>query len=241
VPTSNDFLRPLSRNYPSGRDTRMCTSDGSSPRERDHGCHWAARLRSFQDGPSPVLELLEVLKDDPEEYVRRSVANNLNDISKDHPQRVVDLAGAWWDDGDPDRRRLVRHALQTLIKQGNEGALSVLGYSADTPTRVSWFRCSPEAVPIGGKARLQAEVENPSAEEEGALVDFRVRFVKAKGTTRPKVFKGSILTLSPGQSATVRKMVLFAQHSTRTHYSGPHRVELMLNGKTVAGQDFDVL
>ena len=214
---------------------RRLVSEGTRPR-----LPWAARLRSFQDDPSPVLELLEGLKDDPEEYVRRSVANNLNDISKDHAQRVVDVAAEWWEDGGPDRRRLVRHALRTLIKQGNEGALAVLGYSADTPTRVSWIRCSPEAVPIGGKARLEAEVENPSTEEVGALVDFRIHFVKANGTTRPKVFKGAILTLPPRQSSTVRKTVSFAQHSTRTHYPGPHRVELMLNGKTVVGQDFDV-
>ena len=67
---------------------RRLVSEGSRPR-----LPWAPRLRAFQSDPQPVIELLELLKDDPEEYVRRSVANNLNDISKDHPDLVVvDLA-----------------------------------------------------------------------------------------------------------------------------------------------------
>ena len=95
---------------------RRLVSEGTRPR-----LPWASRLRDFQEDPSPVLELLEELKDDPQEYVRRSVANNLNDISKDHPDRVVAVARRWWVEGGPHRQKLVRHALRTLIKRGDSG------------------------------------------------------------------------------------------------------------------------
>jgi 3-methyladenine DNA glycosylase AlkC len=214
---------------------RRLVSEGTRPR-----LPWAPRLRRFQEDPSPVLELLELLKDDPEEYVRRSVANNLNDISKDHPERAVEVAGRWGNGAGDERKRLVRHALRTLVKQGDPGALRVLGYGKDTPAAVRAVRCGPDTVSIGEKVRIEVDVENPSREEARALVDLRVHFVKANGQARPKVFKGAELELQPGSVKTVRKTVSLAQHSTRKHYPGTHRVEVLLNGKLYPGGSFDV-
>ena len=214
---------------------RRLVSEGTRPR-----LPWAPRLRGFQEDPSPVLELLEVLRDDPEEYVRRSVANNLNDISKDHPERAVDVAERWWVDASRERRRLVRHALRTLVKAGNSRALAVLGYRADCPITIRSVTSSPKEVEIGDKVRIEVELENPSEKDARALVDLRIHFVKANGATRPKVFKGAELALKAGGSALVRKSVSLAQHSTRKHYPGAHRVEVMLNGTIHPGDDFEV-
>ena len=191
---------------------------------------WAPRLRTVQENPDPVLDLLELLKDDPEEYVRRSVANNLNDIAKDHPERVVEVAARWWVDAPPDRRRLVRHALRTLVKSGHRGALGVLGYGGESPIVLRGVTCTPETAQIGGKVRIEAHFENPSQGAGGGLVDFRVHFVKSNGTVRPKVFKGAELDLGAGESATVKKTLSLAQHTTRKHYPGSHSVEVLLNG-----------
>jgi 3-methyladenine DNA glycosylase AlkC len=215
---------------------RRLVSEGTRPR-----LPWAPRLRRFQEDPTPVLELLERLKDDPEEYVRRSVANNLNDISKDHPARVVQVARRWWKDAGDDRKRLVRHALRTLVKAGDEGALGVLGYVRDTPASIGSVVCSPDTVEIGGKIRIEVEVENPSEEEAPVLVDLRVHFVKANGSTSAKVFKGAMVTMAPGADTTVRKTISLAQHSTRKHYPGSHRIEVMINGTTHPGVCFDVV
>ena len=204
---------------------RRLVSEGTRPR-----LPWAPRLRTFQADPAPVVELLELLKDDDEEYVRRSVANNLNDIAKDHPDLVVDIAARWWADASDDRRRLVRHGLRTLIKNGDPGALAVLGYTADSPARVAGSTVTPDRVEIGGSVRVEVDVENPSGEPAGALVDLRVHFVKANGTTSPKVFKGAELQLEPGATATVRKSISVRQHSTRTHHPGTHRVDILING-----------
>lgn len=212
---------------------RRLVSEGTRP-----WLPWAPRLRSFQEDPSPVLELLEVLRDDPEDYVRRSVANNLNDISKDHPERALDVAERWWVDASQERRRLVRHALRTLVKAGNSRALAVLGYRADSPITIRSVTSSPKEAEIGDRVRIEIELENPSEEEARALVDLRIHFVKANGATRPNVFKGAELALKAGGSALVRKSVSLAQHSTRKHYPGAHRVEVMLNGTIHPGDDF---
>ncbi len=215
---------------------RRLVSEGTRPR-----LPWAPRLPRFQEDPSPVLALLEELKDDPEEYVRRSVANNLNDISKDHPERAVDVAKRWRVGANVNRERLVRHALRSLVRRGHAGALAVLGYGPDSPASIRCVVCSPGTVEIGGKVQIEIEVENPSEGEAHALVDFRIHFVKANGSTRPKVFKGRELVLEPGGAATVRKTVSLAQHSTRKHYPGSHRVEVMVNGSIHPGGRFDVV
>lgn len=215
---------------------RRLVSEGSRPR-----LPWAQRLRAFQEDPTDVLELLELLKDDPAEYVRRSVANNLNDISRDHPERVCEVAARWWEGGSPERRRLVRHGLRTLIKQGHPEALAVLGYGADSPAIVRSVECSPGTVSIGGRVRIEVIVENPSGKPTGALVDLRVHFVKANGSMSPKVFKGAEKTLDPESSAKIRKTISLAQHSTRTHYPGTHRIEVLLNGQVHPGTTFVVV
>src|SRR5688500_16652967 len=104
---------------------RRLVSEGTRPR-----LPWARRLRAFQNDPAPVLELLELLKDDPELYVRRSVANNLNDIGKDHPEILVEVARRWLAGAGPERRWVVAHALRSAVKRGEAGALAALGYGA---------------------------------------------------------------------------------------------------------------
>lgn len=201
---------------------------------------WSFRLKNFQEDPAPVLALLEVLKDDPVEYVRRSVANNLNDLAKDHPELVVATAQRWWAGADKDRRRLIRHGLRSLVKAGDPGALAVLGFGADSPASLGPVMIEPQQASIGDKVRIEATVENPSTNSCGALVDLRVHFVKANGSSSAKVFKGAELNLGPGESGQVRKTISIAQHTTRTHYPGVHNVEIMINGVAHAAGHFEV-
>ena len=215
---------------------RRLVSEGTRPR-----LPWAPRLRRFQEDPAPVLELLELLKDDGDEYVRRSVANNLNDIAKDHPEVVVTTTSRWWKNADSDQQRMIRHALRSLIKAGDPGALAVIGFGTDSPARVSSATVEPATVAIGDSIRLTAVLENPSDEPAGALVDFIVHFVKADGSTSPKVFKGRETELAPGSDEEITRKISLAQFTTRTHYPGTHRFEVQLNGSAVAGEDFEVL
>ena len=214
---------------------RRLVSEGTRPR-----LPWASRLRGFQEDPTPVFELLEELRDDPEEYVRRSVANNLNDISKDHPDLVIAVARRWWSDGTEPRKRLLRHALRTLVKAGHPEALAILGYGSDSTAEVARVLVDPTIAEIGGSVRIEIVVTNPADVEAHALVDLIVHFVKANGSTSAKVFKGRELVLDAGGKATIRKTVSLRQHSTRTHYPGKHVVEVLLNGSVVPGAAFEV-
>ena len=212
---------------------RRCVSEGTRPR-----LPWSFRLKIFQEDPTPVLALLEHLKDDPVEYVRRSVANNLNDIAKDHPDVVCDVAARWWADGDATRKALIRHALRSLIKAGEPAALDVLGYGPDSPARVGEVSLSTTSPSIGEKVKVEVVIENPSDQPAAALVDLVVHFVKANGSTSPKVFKGGELELGAGESGTIRKTISLAQHSTRKHYPGEHKIEIAINGGNHSGGSF---
>lgn len=212
---------------------RRLVSEGSRPR-----LPWSFRLQTFIEDPSPILPLLETLKDDPVEYVRRSVANNLNDIAKDHPDIVTGIGRQWWTDGDTNRRRMVRHGMRTLIKAGNLDALDIMGFGPSSPVRVRESSVRPSAVTIGEKVTVEVTVENPASEPSGALVDLAVHFVKANGSTSRKVFKGAEVELDAGESRVVHKTISVAQHSTRKHYPGIHAVEVMLNGATVPAGEF---
>lgn len=204
---------------------RRLVSEGTRPR-----LPWAPRLRGFQRDPGPVLELLELLKDDPELYVRRSVANNLNDIGKDHPELLAQVARRWLKGASPERAWVVRHALRSAVKRGEPGALAALGFGATAQVAVSQVRISPRRAPIGSAVMLSFTLTNTSPRQQRVLVDFQVHFVKAGGKTNPKVFKLKVVELAPGERVDLSKKISLAEMSTRRHHSGRHRVELLLNG-----------
>ena len=191
---------------------------------------WAPRLRAFQRDPGPVLALLELLKDDREEYVRRSVANNLNDIGKDHPGLLVETCARWSEGASPTRRRLIRHALRSLVKAGDPGALAVLGFGLGATAEVRAVRIEPARSHIGDRVTIAFELVSRAAEMQPLLVDLRVHFVKANGGTSAKVFKVGSARLAPGEGTSFRKVVSLAEMTTRRHYLGEHRVEVLVNG-----------
>jgi 3-methyladenine DNA glycosylase AlkC len=206
---------------------RRLVSEGTRPR-----LPWAPRLRQFQADPAPVLALLELLKDDPELYVRRSVANNLNDIGKDHPQRLVSTAQAWLKDAPPGRAWIVGHALRSAVKRGDRGALQVLGFGKTAQVAVSCVQISPAMALMGGAVTITFELTNAQAELQRLVVDLVVFYVKASGQAKPKVFKLKTLELMPGQTARLAKKLSLTEMTTRKHYPGVHQVAVMLNGQT---------
>lgn len=215
---------------------RRLVSEGTRPR-----LPWAPRLRRFQEDPAPVVALLERLRDDPSEYVRRSVANNLNDISKDHAEVTLEVAGRWMADAPPERRRLVRHALRTLLKAGDPAALAILGHGDAAGVVVRDLQVAPSPAGIGGAVDVTAEVANAGTETVSLRIDLRIDFVKARGTTSPKVFTMREAEIAPGGSTPVRKRVSLRQHSTRTHFPGTHRATVVVNGADTASAAFEVL
>jgi len=204
---------------------RRLVSEGTRPR-----LPWAPRLREFQRNPAPVLALLELLKDDPELYVRRSVANNLNDIGKDHPALLTETAKRWLADASAEREWVVRHALRSAVKRGDAAALSVLGYGAKPAVAMGAVEITPARAVIGESVRISFELINSGRRRQQLLVDFRIHFVKASGDSSPKVFKLKQVELAPGESVQLSKKVSLAELTTRRHYPGEHRVDVLING-----------
>lgn len=208
---------------------RRLVSEGSRPR-----LPWASRLPAFQKDPAPVLALLELLKDDPALYVRRSVANNLNDIGKDHPELLAKTAKQWLKGASDERRWIVQHALRSAVKRGEAGALGVLGFGKSAQVEVSNARITPRKVVMGEKVNIAFDVSNTSSKEQDVLVDFCIHYVKASGKTNAKVFKLKVLSLAPKETVRLSKTVSTAEMTTRKHYAGRHRVDVLLNGQARA-------
>jgi hypothetical protein len=181
-----------------------------------------------------------MLRHDPSEDVRRSVANNLNDIAKDHPGLVVDtLAG--WQDGSREVAAITRHALRTLLKQGNPDALRLLGFDPEPAVLVHGLSVTPAEVPVGESTQLEFTVVSEAEQEQALMVDAVVHFRRARDRTSPKVFKLRTVQLEPGAAVVVRRKLSLQPLSTRRIYPGTHAVEVQINGTLMGRVEFEVV
>ncbi len=207
-------------------NVRRLASEGIRPR-----LPWAPRFAPFVADPSEVLEVIDVLIDDPSPYVRTSVANNLNDIAKDHPVLAVETAGRWLSESDSERTAwIVDHGLRTLIKAGHAGALEVVGCGYDPAVRVEGVRIEPARVVIGDAMRITAEVVNETEQARRVIVDYELEFPAVGGATTSKVYRLARVDVAPGQRLTVAKRHSFRVVRTRTYRSGRHAVRVQANG-----------
>ncbi|MGO2512463.1 DNA alkylation repair protein [Marinomonas polaris] len=214
------------------KHVRRLISEGTRPR-----LPWAMQLPSFIQNPTPVIELLETLKDDPEEYVRRSVANNLNDIAKDHPDLVADIAKKWMQGADINRQKLIRHACRTLLKQGNQKALEVFGYGKPKLGSIK-LEIHEEQVKLNGNLEFSLLVESTNEGDQSLMIDYVIHHQKKNGKTTPKVFKWKKATLLAGKSLSMSKKHPFKAITTRVYYNGLHEVEILVNGQSIAKNSF---
>jgi len=214
---------------------RRLVSEGSRPR-----LPWGMRLPVFVADPSPLLPLLEALKDDESEYVRRSVANNLNDIAKDHAGVVARVAREWLRDANDKRKKLVKHACRSLIKQGHQETLAVLGF--DPPDiEVEQFTIRTPVVNFGHSLEFELSLTSTSKQSQPLIIDYAIHHRKANGKTTPKVFKWKTIALDQQAShAAIRKHPL-RQITTRVYYPGMHRVEILINGVSFGGAEFELI
>jgi 3-methyladenine DNA glycosylase AlkC len=206
---------------------RRLVSEGTRPR-----LPWAPLLRGFVADPSPSLALLDRLHADPSPYVRRSVANHLNDIAKDHPDVALDRARRWLRAGGASAA-VVRHGLRTLVKRGDPEALALLGVDHLADIRLVALAVEPQRVVVGGAATLRFTLELVGGEPADAVVDYRVHYVGARGARAPKVFKLTRRRLLPGEPVTISRRHRFEHVSIRTIRPGPHPVDVQVNGRVL--------
>ena len=240
--TAEFAVRPFIARYPTlafaslhrwARDdnvhVRRLASEGSRPR-----LPWGLRLKALVADPTPTLALLEQLKDDPELYVRRSVANHLNDISKDHPDLAVEVAKRWHAGANANRRWVVQHALRGLIKAGHPGALALMGFH---PPRLGEIALTcPSAVRVGEYLDLALTLR--SLQAQALLIDYAVHRRLKNGKLSRKVFKWIQRQATPDQVITVSKRHSFKPVTTRVYYPGQHRIDVLVNGQNIASAGF---
>ncbi|MDQ6437351.1 DNA alkylation repair protein [Mesorhizobium sp. LHD-90] len=214
---------------------RRLASEGCRPR-----LPWAARISALIEDPSPVGAILETLKSDPSLYVRKSVANHLNDIGKDHPEWMLErLEG--WPLADPRTAWIAKHALRSLIKKGDLRALGMIGAGGKPVLKVETMTATPSEIRLGERLFLAAKVVSTSDASQRLVVDYAIHYVKKNGTPSCKVFKLKVFDLAPGATCDLSISQTVKDFTTRKHFAGHHRVELLANGETVAESGFNLL
>ncbi|RFA18849.1 DNA alkylation repair protein [Subtercola boreus] len=202
---------------------------------------WSNRVRGLLTHPRATLPIISALYRDPSEYVRRSVANHLNDLSRQHPEIVVETARQWMSQPDENTGRLVSHGLRTLVKRGDPGALSLLGFSPAESIAVDGPTLDQVAVSFGGTVRFTIGITNTGSVPARLAVDYIVHHRRANGTQTGKTFKLTTATLAPGERLDRTREHSFRAITTRRYYPGPHAIELQVNGIVLGRAVFELL
>ena len=246
--TSEFAIRPFIEKYPTksieqllvwskskNHHLRRLSSEGSRPK-----LPWAQPLRDFINDPSPALPILENLKNDESLYVRKSVANHLNDISKNHPDLVLDICKSWYCK-NATTDWIVKQALRTLLKKGNQQALAIFGTSSAMKIEVENLYLSKKILKIGERFTFSFDLNNSHNLDQKLRLEYIIHFVKSNGSTSPKVFK-----INEGVLAAITKKQLIKKHnfanlSTRKHYAGKHQLSIVVNGDVKIFVDFELV
>jgi len=216
--------------YPN-EHVRRLASEGLRPR-----LPWGQDVGWLKKDPTVTLPVLEKLKNDPSEYVRRSVANHLNDISKSHPDWLLAVAASWKGQSTATDA-LLKHALRGLLKKGRAEAHQLFGFEAPNFALHHWG-IHPNQLVLGQKATLSLAIEHRGSESSQYRVEYRIHFVKSNGQRSPKVFQIAEKSLAPGEKMELSRSHAFADLTTRKHYPGPHLLELQVNGQVAASCEF---
>jgi len=211
---------------------RRLVSEGTRPR-----LPWGIRLKSLIDNPKIMLPALTTLRDDPSDYVRRSVANHLNDMSKDHPEFIADLAKAWMEDASAERKKLIRHACRTLIKQGHRRTLAVFGFEKPQIAKLN-VSIANENRKLGESLSFNVNLSSNSNRSQNLVIGHIIYLRKAKGLSIPKVFKWTKLHLKPNETRVLDRRHNFKEITTRRYYSGEHTICLRINGEDYGHEKF---
>lgn len=213
---------------------RRLASEGCRPR-----LPWGVKLHQLVSDPKPILPILEDLKFDPELFVRRSVANNLNDISKDHPNLVLNLSKKWLGK-NRETDWVVKHGLRTLLKKGDKKALSLFSLKPPKNLSIDQLKLTKQSVSIGSNLEFSFQVENSNNTAKKIRIDYLIHYLKKNGSYSKKSFKVTEKTLEPKEVIGFKKGHSFRQMSTRTHYIGKHYLEITLNGVALSKASFKV-
>ncbi len=214
---------------------RRLASESARPR-----LPWAIALPEFKRDPAPVLKILETLKADESEYVRKSVANNLNDISKDNPETTLKLANRWYGK-NKNTDWIVKHGLRGLLKKGNTEALQLFGWHGSKGIETSDFKLSSSRVPNGGKFEFSFSVTPVKPVNENVRLEYTIDFLTSTGKTGRKIFKITEGKMEKGRRYSFTRKHSFKDLTTRKHFKGKHKIAIIVNGEKTTEKDFYII
>lgn len=207
---------------------RRLASEGLRPR-----LPWGEALPNFKKDPAPILPILENLKNDQFDYVTRSVANNLNDISKDNPHIVLNLVQKWQNNVD---EKLLKHSLRTLLKKGDKEALELMGIKFNKNFLIKDFNLKKIKVKIGEILEFDFVLENQTKNQKLRL-EYAIFYLRKNGIYSKKIFQITTKNFVKG-SFNFNKKQSFCDMTTRKHYSGLHFISLVVNGVELEKKEF---
>lgn len=241
--TSEFAIRPFLIRYPDAINQLYRWSKSENYHVRrlaSEGCRpllpWAMKLHDFVKDPSPILPILETLRNDPHDYVYRSVANNLNDISKHHPELVLDLCEKWIHDSKTTQW-VAKHALRTLLKKGNQRALQLFGFAAQDAAEIIKFELKEREIKIGDATEFKLAIKNKDITSKWRL-EYVIGYLKKNGQHSEKVFQLRETVMKSGEVIELTKKLDFKNLTTRKHYEGEHYIDLKLNGVVLNRRTF---
>ncbi len=248
--SSSEFaVRPFIQKYPKrmmlvmqewahheNEHVRRLSSEGCRPR-----LPWSIALTIFKKDPAPVLPILEHLKADPSLYVRKSVANHLNDISKDHPELALETAERWLSDNHPDTNWIVKHAMRTLLKQGNKKALSLFGFGDTKAVGVTDLLIDRPQLRIGEDFRFSFNICWKGKSIVKLRIEYGIDYMKSNGKTNRKIFQIKEAEFNPNETVSITKKQSFQERTTRKHYIGKHNLAILVNGDQLAEFPFELV
>ncbi len=221
-----------------GEDTnenvRRFASEGCRPR-----LPWAMALPKFKQDPEPVLSVLEKLKNDESEFVRRSVANNLNDISKDNPEIVLDVCERWYGYSE-NINSIVKHACRSLLKAGNKRALKIFGFGDPDLILLNNLKLTKNNTFIGDEIYFSFDLQVNEKKVSKIRLEYAVYYVKAHGKLSKKIFQIIEKSYQPGTYLIKRKQT-FVDMTTRKHYPGQHKIAIIVNGEEKIKTSFEIV
>ncbi|EDM38306.1 hypothetical protein PBAL39_01787 [Pedobacter sp. BAL39] len=212
---------------------RRFASEGSRPR-----LPWAMAIPSLKKNPAPLIPLLENLKNDPSEWVRRSVANNLNDISKDHPDLVIEIARRW-SGVTKETDAIIKHGCRTLLKQGHIDVLALYGLSNEG-IEVLDFEIITPVVAFGESVEFKCMIRNHTQVPRMIRLEYGLYYQKANGQLNRKVFKISEKVYDAGITGAIFRKQSFKAITTRLFHPGAHAVSIIVNGIEIQTLPFEL-
>lgn len=213
---------------------RRFASEGMRPR-----LPWGLAVPALKKDPAAVLVVLEQLKNDPAEWVRKSVANCLNDIAKDHPQLAIKTAKEWLG-LSKETNAIVKHGVRTLLKQGNTEVLSLFNLADNSSIKLLGYNVSTARVRIGEDLKFTVSLHNKHDQPLVIRLEYGIYYLRKNGTHSKKVFKISEREFKAGEKATIMRKQSFKIITTRTYYPGLHKVSIIINGRERKTEHFEV-